>query len=233
MRHHRLHRGVHRGVSNRARDDRRDGKPQRFDPADQVAPQPLRHPLWQRRDDDLVKAPVTDSGLNRLERLRPADEPLDRTSGGSFQERHRALKRPVGRVAVAHVRHEQRKLTRTGPSATPHRLQQTRRGRRPVGNHKNPDAPLGPDRRLPTPRFSGLASVHNPRSAGAPQHCARTPGHWPSSPSADETASAYETRSKWGAGRSPRGAGTAFRGSGPTCRRSSAPAGGRAAAPTA
>jgi hypothetical protein len=44
---HRLH----------SRDDGRDGQSEPFDPADQVAPQPLRALLGKRRDDDLVEVP--------------------------------------------------------------------------------------------------------------------------------------------------------------------------------
>jgi hypothetical protein len=57
-----------------------------------------------------------------------------------LQERRRGLESPVGRLAVVDVGDQQRELARTGASAARDRVQETMRGRRPVGNDKDPDA---------------------------------------------------------------------------------------------
>src|SRR3954465_7841120 len=67
------------GVDDRLlpRDDRRHGQPETLDPCDQVAPQPLRALLRQRRDDDLVEVALTHRLLDGAVWLGPTDEALD------------------------------------------------------------------------------------------------------------------------------------------------------------
>ena len=54
------------------------GTPSRSDPAREIAPEPLRHPPRQRRDDDVLTAAVGQRFLDRLVGVGAADQTLDR-----------------------------------------------------------------------------------------------------------------------------------------------------------
>ena len=76
--------------------DHGNGHAQRLHAPRQVAPQPLGHARRERRDDDLVKVPAPHRRLDRLERLRTAQESCDPRARGRLQEPLLCLQRPVG-----------------------------------------------------------------------------------------------------------------------------------------
>jgi hypothetical protein len=84
------------------------------------------------------KSPSRTAWLHGLKRVRATGKALDRSPGRPLEQRQGAVKRPVGRLAVADVRHEQSELTWTGSRAALDRRQQARRRRRAVRHDKHP-----------------------------------------------------------------------------------------------
>ena len=109
-----------------------------LDLAHEIAPQPLRRPLGQGRDDDLVEVPVAHGLLDGGEGVGPADQPLDRAAGGAPQQRDRVLERPVGLLAIGDVRDEDGELARSAQAPLAHLLQQPVGGRGAVGHDEDP-----------------------------------------------------------------------------------------------
>jgi hypothetical protein len=56
--------------------------------------------FWQCRDDDLVEVAIVNGLLDGPERVRAADQMLDRCAGGGRQQRHGVVHGPVGGPAV-------------------------------------------------------------------------------------------------------------------------------------
>jgi hypothetical protein len=116
------------GVPNRllSRNNGRDRNADPLNPADQVAPQPFRGLLGQRRDEDLVEVVFTNRVLDRGEWVRAADQMIDRAAGRSAQERDGGFQCPIGRLAVVDVRDQQRERGRLALRTTSDFVQETR-----------------------------------------------------------------------------------------------------------
>jgi hypothetical protein len=115
------------------------------------------------------KRPVADGAPHRLERIRSADESLNRTSGGALQQRQSALQRPVSGVAVVPVRHQQRELTRSGSRALRHGLKKTMRRCRPVGDDQDPSGSRRFHRMPCSHRLQAIGDAYALRSSRASQ----------------------------------------------------------------
>jgi hypothetical protein len=95
--------------------DRRHRHTQPLDAVRQVAPQPLRDPPGQRRDDHLIERALAQRGLHRLERVLLTDDALDRGAGRALEQRQRRVERPVRAALARLVRDQQREAA--GPCA--------------------------------------------------------------------------------------------------------------------
>ena len=84
------------------------------------------------------KSPPGDRVLHRPERVRAADQALDRAVGLALEQWQRVLQRPVRLPPVADVGDQQGKLAGPGLRAPPDFLEQLRRGRGSVRHDEDP-----------------------------------------------------------------------------------------------
>jgi hypothetical protein len=104
----------------------------------QLAPEPARQPLGQRRDHDLVEVLLLDGRLHRDERVGPSDQGLHGLADLTLDRGEVLLQRPFRGVAVQHVRHEQHEAAWAFLGFSPKLPEQLRAGRRSVGYYQDP-----------------------------------------------------------------------------------------------
>ena len=71
------------------------GSPSPLDTPDEVWPEPLRHSLGQRRDEDLVEVAIADGSLDGVERVLLARQAVNGTSSRTLEQWNGMLHRPV------------------------------------------------------------------------------------------------------------------------------------------